>query len=449
MNREERTVFSIGAFGVAVAALVVAFVAVFAVRDKGGTEATAGEGPAYVDVALSEFKINPATIITGASDTELRITNTGSVVHNLEIPEVGIASGDILPGESKTVTVGADVADGEYQMLCTIAGHAQSGMVGTAVIGGEAGGSNDVGQSTGGMTWDQMDAAMSRRALSFPAKTLGGPGGTVLEPEILADGTKQFEITASIVDWEVEPGKMVKAWAYNGLVPGPEIRVDVGDKVRVIFKNELPESSDIHFHGVRVPNSMDGVDPFTQDPVPPGGSFIYEFTTVEKAVGMYHSHHNAQVQVPNGLAGAFIIGDYTEIPEELKQRGFEQVDEEITMVLSDSGTIGLGLNGKSFPATQPYTAKVGDVLLVHYFNEGLVGHPMHLHQPHGWIIARDGVEMLQPVPGDNIWVAPGERITVLYKALDPGVWAWHCHILNHAEGPQGLFGMTTALIVME
>jgi FtsP/CotA-like multicopper oxidase with cupredoxin domain len=222
----------------------------------------------------------------------------------------------------------------------------------------------------------------------------------------------------------------------------------VGDKVRVILHNELPESTDIHFHGVRVPNEYDGVDPFTQDPVPPGEDFVYEFTAIEKAVGMYHSHHNAQVQVPNGLAGAFIIGDYP-IPDVLREKGYETIDKEVTMVLNDSGTIGLALNGKAFPATEAYTLKVGESMLVHYFNEGLVGHPMHLHQPHGWIIARDGVEMLQPVPGDNIWVAPGERITVLYKALDPGVWAWHCHILNHAEGPQGMFGMVTALIVQE
>ena len=117
------------------------------------------------------------------------------------------------------------------------------------------------------------------------------------------------------------------------------------------------------------------------------------------------------------------------------------------MTLNDSGTIGLSLNGKAFPATEPYTMRLGQVMMVHYQNEGLMGHPMHMHQPVGWIIAKDGVPLLVPQPADTIWVAPGERYTVLYKATDPGVWAWHCHILSHAEGPQGMFGMVTALIV--
>ena len=86
------------------------------------------------------------------------------------------------------------------------------------------------------------------------------------------------------------------------------------------------------------------------------------------------------------------------------------------MVLNDAGTIGLSLNGKSFPATEPYTLKVGEVMEVNYFNEGLMAHPMHLHQPIGWIIAKDGVPLDQPIPGDTINVAPGERYTVLYKA---------------------------------
>ncbi len=267
-----------------------------------------------------------------------------------------------------------------------------------------------------------------------------------LEPKVLADGTKEFDLTAQIVDWEVEPGKTVKAWTYNGVVPGPEIKVDVGDKVRVVLTNELPESTSLHFHGVRVPNSMDGVDPYTQDPILPGDSFTYEFTAVEPAVGMYHSHHDAQTQVPNGLAGAFLIGDMP-VPTSLADKGITSIDRTVNMVLNDAGTIGLSLNGKSFPATEPYAMKVGETMLVNYFNEGLTTHPMHMHQPVGWIIAKDGVPLAEPAPSDTIAVAPGERFTVLYHFVDPGVWAWHCHILNHAEGPTGMFGMVTAVIV--
>jgi manganese oxidase len=86
-------------------------------------------------------------------------------------------------------------------------------------------------------------------------------------------------------------------------------------------------------------------------------------------------------------------------------------------------------------------------MIVHYLNEGLMAHPMHMHQPIGYIIAKDGVPLTVPMPSDTINVAPGERYTVPYTALDPGVWAWHCHILNHAETLTGMTGMVTALIV--
>ena len=86
-------------------------------------------------------------------------------------------------------------------------------------------------------------------------------------------------------------------------------------------------------------------------------------------------------------------------------------------------------------------------MLVHYMNEGLMVHPMHLHQPMGWVIAKDGVPLITPMPTDTILVAPGERYSVLYMGTDPGVWAWHCHILTHAETPDGMRYMVTALIV--
>jgi FtsP/CotA-like multicopper oxidase with cupredoxin domain len=122
-------------------------------------------------------------------------------------------------------------------------------------------------------------------------------------------------------------------------------------------------------------------------------------------------------------------------------------EQEVMMVLNDAGTIGLSLNGKSFPATSPYSLKVGESMVVHYFNEGLMTHPMHMHQPSGLVVARDGAVLDSPYFADTINVAPGERWTVVYTAQDPGVWAWHCHILTHAETPMGMKYMVTALIV--
>ena len=201
------------------------------------------------------------------------------------------------------------------------------------------------------------------------------------------------------------------------------------------------------------PNNMDGVAPLTQDLIRSGETFIYEFTTTKPAIGMYHAHHHGQMQIPNGMFGTFIIGETpilrgqvvsgVEIPEDLT------VDHEIPMVLNDAGVIGLSLNGKSFPATEPYVGKVGDWVVIHYYNEGLQTHPMHQHQFPQLVFAKDGIPLDQPYFADTINVAPGERYSVLLQLTDPGVWVWHCHILNHVESDEGMFGMVTAWIVEE
>jgi hypothetical protein len=368
-----------------------------------------------------------------------------------------IKTGMLNPGQSESVVASA-VGAGTYEVVCEVAGHPEAGMKATLTVSSDATNADhslmDAADHTAGatMTWQQMDAMMEEVALKFPAKT-EGVGNLELTPIISDDGYKVFNITASIIKWEVEPGKFVDGWAYNGQIPGPVLRANVGDKIRIVLKNELPESTSLHLHGVRVPNAMDGVDPYTQKPIEPGGKFSYEFTALEPAVGMYHSHHNAQVQVPNGLAGALLIGDWKALG--MKAAGDRladsdgKVDQEVVMVLNDSGTIGLSLNGKSFPATAPYTMKVGETMLVHYYNEGNMIHPMHLHQPSGLVVAHDGAPLEYPFWADTLSVAPGERWTVAYSAKDAGVWAWHCHILTHAETPTGMRFMVTAVIVAD
>jgi len=447
-GRSDKVILGWLAFIVAVIALFAAF---WAMKDPGGgggsgsSSGATGAAAASVPVGMSEFKFTPKMVMLPSGGGVLQVTNTGTGVHNLEIQPSGRTTGDIQPGQTKQLDL-SGLSDGTYTMICQITGHAASGMTGELMVGGSASAAAaSAGATETTMSWQDMDAAMAAVAKSFPAATQGH-GGDLLEPKVLADGTKEFDLTAQVVKWEVSPGKLVDAWTYNGVVPAPTIHVQSGDKVRVVLTNNLPESTVIHWHGIQVPNAMDGVDPYTQDPVQPGQTYTYEFIAKGPAVGIYHSHHDAQVQVPNGLFGAFLI-DEMPVPQVLADQGYGTVTQHINMVLNDAGTIGLSLNGKSFPATEPYKAKVGDVIEVNYFNEGLMTHPMHLHQPVGWIVAKDGVPLLEPMPGDTISVAPGERYTVLYKPTEPGVWAWHCHILNHAEGSAGMFGMVTALIV--
>jgi FtsP/CotA-like multicopper oxidase with cupredoxin domain len=120
---------------------------------------------------------------------------------------------------------------------------------------------------------------------------------------------------------------------------------------------------------------------------------------------------------------------------------------EMPMVLNDAGVIGYSLNGKSFPATEPLVLQQDDWVLVHYYNEGLQIHPMHLHGFPQLVVAKDGFPLDEPYWVDTLNVAPGERYSVLVHATEPGAWVWHCHILNHVEAKDGMFGMVTAIIV--
>ncbi len=262
--------------------------------------------------------------------------------------------------------------------------------------------------------------------------------GTPLSFKMDGD-VKVFELTSEELEWEVSEGQFVPAMAYNGIVPGPEIRITEGDKVRIILTNKMEQSTCIHFHGVMLPNTMDGVPFITQPLVKKGETFTYEFTARNSGSHMYHSHHNAAEQVTKGLLGAFIIEpkDKTSEPE---------YDSDYTMVLNDSG-IGFTINGRSFPYTQPILAKVGERIRIRYMNEGVLIHPMHTHGFPMTVFARDGWKLQTPFLCDTLTVCPGERWDVIVTPDEPGVWAFHCHILTHAESAHGMFGMVTAIVV--
>ena len=284
---------------------------------------------------------------------------------------------------------------------------------------------------------DAMDAMHEKGVKAFPAKTRGR-GNVPLEPR-MQGGVKVYNLICSEVDWELEPGRTVKAWAYNGQVPGPQIRVREGDQVRVNVKNELPQSTAVHFHGLEIPNDQDGVPFITQPPIKPGESFTYEFVVPNAGSHMYHSHHNAAFQCGMGLLGAFIV-------EPKDARNEPKVDVDYVMILNDA-MHGYTLNGKSFPATEPIVAKLGQTIRIRFMNEGMMIHPMHLHGMHMTVIAKDGWDQPAPWKCDTLNVAPGERWDVLVKATNPGTWAFHCHILPHAESEHGMLGMVTALVV--
>ena len=286
---------------------------------------------------------------------------------------------------------------------------------------------------------DQMDAMHEKGIKAFPAKT-AGKGNQLMAPR-MDGGVKVFDLEASVIKWEVEPGRIVEAWAYNQMVPGPTIRVREGDRVRLAFKNNLPESTGIHCHGLELPNDQDGVPFITQPPIKPGESYTYEFTVPNSGSHMYHSHHNAAKQVGLGLLGAFIV-------EPRQTTAYDQADVDYVLVMND-GMHGYTFNGKSFPATEPIVCKLGQTVRIRFMNEGMMIHPMHLHGMHMTVITKDGWALPAPYRCDTLNVAPGERYDVIVKANNPGTWAFHCHILPHAESDHGMFGMVTALVVQK
>jgi FtsP/CotA-like multicopper oxidase with cupredoxin domain len=286
---------------------------------------------------------------------------------------------------------------------------------------------------------ETMDKMHEAGVKAFPAKT-AGKGNQPMQPRI-EKGVKVFELTAEKIQWEIAPAQMVEAWAYNNQVPGPQIRVREGDRVRVILHNKLDQSTAIHFHGLELPNKVDGIPFITQPPVKAGESYTYDFTVPEGNHGshMYHSHHNAAQQVGLGMLGAFLVEPRN--PSEI-----ERADVDYTLILND-GAHGYTFNGKSFPATEPLTAKVGQKLRIRFMNEGMMIHPMHLHGMHMTVFAKDGWNLPAPWRCDTLNVAPGERYDVIVNCKSPGVWAFHCHILPHAESDHGMFGMVTAVVV--
>lgn len=461
-------------FAVAVSVFALLMVGVVAAKggsgDGGGSDSSSDVAP--VAVALSEFAISPATVTvpTGGS---LEVTNNGTVPHNIVITDTDLKTADIDGGASETLDV-SSLAAGDYEIFCSIPGHKDSGMVATLTISDDATGDAAAGDHGGAgvdigaleatdpiaqqLNQDMMDGMDEGVAtfLDFATKYAAGEveaGNQILEPvEVTDDGVKKFELTAAVTDWEVSPGKVVKAWTYNGMVPGPWLKVDPGDSIEVALTNKLPISTDIHWHGIDVPNDQDGVAGITQPYIKPGETFTYKFTVGdEPQLAMYHAHFHGQEAVLNGLFAVAQVGDvelpapgrygYFDIPADL------EISQEIPMVLNDAGVIGLSLNGKGFPETAPIGAAKGDWILLHYYNEGLVGHPMHLHRQPQLVIAKDGFPLEAPYQMDTLWVAPGERYSVLIKADEVGTWAFHCHILNHAESNDGLIGMVTAMVV--
>lgn len=284
-------------------------------------------------------------------------------------------------------------------------------------------------------------AAIDPRQVSYEASE-NELGGRVLEPRI-ENGVKVFDLEASVIRWPILPGVTVEAYAYNGQVPGPTLRVTEGDRVRINVANLLPESTTVHWHGLILPNEMDGPAEITQAPIEPGGSYSYEYTVGQHGTFFYHTHDHVDRQQSLGLYGTLIIDprnpadvlpadlEYTvQLQEWLKREWLTFPAMPMEGALPNFFTI----NGKSYPATDTIAMTVGQTLKVRFVGSHTTSiHPMHIHGGPFQVAAVDGETLPETARylADTVNVGPGQRFDVLWKAQRPGKWLLHCHIPHH------------------
>ena len=272
---------------------------------------------------------------------------------------------------------------------------------------------------------------------------------------IMDKGTKVFNLMAAPVRWPILKDTTVTAWAYNGMVPGPLIRAINGDKVRIIIKNNLPEPTTIHWHGIQVPNNMDGIPNETQKPIQPGESFTYEFMAKPAGTYWYHSHFDSDKQISVGLSGAFIIdpvggiASKPAIDKVFMLNEWRVIDGQTYAAMPATGMDAnfFTINGKAYPETEKVEAKVGQKIRLRFVGSGQVIHPMHLHGFPFKIVATDGNDVPESAQWtkDVVSVAPGERYDIEFTPDRPGKWMLHCHIPHHTtndhQEPGGLMMM--------
>jgi len=404
---------------------------------------------------------------------------------------------------------------------------------------------------------------------------------------------KEFSLTASPGEISLLDSDAFDVWSYNNQVPGPELKVTKGDTIKINFTNQLPQATTIHFHGIRVPNAMDGVPGVTQDPIKPGETFIYQFTPKDAGTYWYHPHVRGSEQVERGLYGVIVVEDPQEpkydqdqvivlddwridqtgqLDErfntghdlmhdgrwgnaitvngkdsyrlevkagerlrlrfintsnarvykldfgELFVKGFavdgmlarepfnaqgielapgNRLDVDVTVpmvsrsypyLIRDSFTrdtnnlVSIGIqdslstesvittpqasdfpdwssissyridkeyklnarrggqfgiewtiNGKAYPDYDPITLKKGQFNVIRFTNESYRLHPMHLHGQFFKVIAKNGQTVNEPYLRDTVLIKSQETIDIALVPLDEGMWANHCHALEHAE----------------
>jgi len=265
-------------------------------------------------------------------------------------------------------------------------------------------------------------------------------------PWRMQNGWKEFHLVAEPVVREMAPGMKANLWGYNGQSPGPTIECVEGDKVRIFVTNRLPEHTTIHWHGVLLPNGMDGVGGLTQPHIPSGKTFVYEFTMTKAGTFMYHPHADEMVQMAMGMHGFLVVHP--------KDANFRRVDRDFVYLMNafdiDPGArtpkvatmTDFNLwawNSRVFPGIDPLVVRKGDRVRVRIGNLTMTNHPIHLHGYEFVVSGTDGgwVRPEAQWPEVTVDIPVGAMRAIEFVADAPGDWAFHCHKAHHTMNAMG------------
>jgi FtsP/CotA-like multicopper oxidase with cupredoxin domain len=256
-------------------------------------------------------------------------------------------------------------------------------------------------------------------------------------PFDLVGGVKVFRLKAAPMKQKIAPFKTIDVWSYNGSCPGPTIQVTQGDRVRILVENALPESTSMHWHGLELPIEQDGVPWISQKPIPPGGTYTYEFTVHQEGTFFYHAHSAMQEMI--GLIGMFVA--HPEKPHA------PRVDHDYGIVLQEWAVLPnnsvpntasmefnwLTFNGLSAPATTPLIVRLGSRVRLRFVNLGMDHHPIHLHGHQFVITGTEGGRAPESTwyPTNTVLVGVAQAKVVEFEAKYPGAWMIHCHLPHH------------------
>ena len=271
----------------------------------------------------------------------------------------------------------------------------------------------------------------------------GGRDVSVVTPDVpqlpwrMVDGAKEFHLIAEPVERQISPWKTLNCWGYNGSSPGPTLQANEGERVRVIVDNHLPESTSMHWHGFEIPLPMDGIPYISQQPIPPGGRFVYEFTLHQNGTFFYHSHGAMQEMM--GMIGLFIL--HPKSPHQ------PPIDHDFGIVLQEWALLPnqtvpnsanmefnwLTFNGKSAPSTTPLLVRQGSRVRIRLVSMGMDHHPIHLHGHTFQVTGTEGGRIPQTAwwPGNTVLVGVAQARDIEFVANNPGDWMLHCHLPHH------------------